>query len=585
MTRPARGRGGAEYIRPRPRPFREQCPLFLDWDTGRGADTFDPVTGAWRGQQVDPVLGGTRKKPNLADLLDTARHHRAAMLRLCGNVPRGGRWLQPGGDGRPPAAGWSEAKDKPGDGHRHAEPFSGHFRHDATGFVVRVRLASEWFPDNPAPIRPDHAAVAWRTLTEVVQEAIGQPWGLAWTPAETGKNIWKLACQNGAYDMAPMDQATGDAILRESPQHRIELFTEAGRCDCGDCLPLVAGPQIDGLAYADGRFMYYGVADQNDVAVAPATRLGREAATAQVFGPEPPCGTVTTRNGPRPCCPRGGLYHPARYLVEFTVPDMWDGFPGILPVKNGAGGWHWPNRPGAAARTWCDAAELRIALKWGWAVEVLEGIRFAKGNALRPFANRVGRALEICDHRLSLFDGRNVGGKAITPARHAVVTGAVKQMFRTAIGSFARSNTMTSFAAAADEVPANAVRVEPAPFGGFNYQVELPMDAGQREAWHPEIALWVWAQGRARALMGPPDDRGALEAGTGELVAIEGDAILTTAPQAWTRPAAEGGADDGKPGRIRLKGFAPGPFPAPATRADLRRLVRAAEQAGLGEAP
>jgi len=70
---------------------------------------------------------------------------------------------------------------------------------------------------------------------------------------------------------------------------------------------------------------------------------------------------------------------------------------------------------------------------------------------------------------------------------------------------------------------------------------------------------------------------GAITIPPGELIGIQGDAIYTSVSPLWTFPAPEGGGDDGRTGRIRIKGLIPDPVNAPATREARQQLSDQAE--------
>ncbi|NAZ78391.1 hypothetical protein GTQ99_23710, partial [Kineococcus sp. T13] len=104
----------------------------------------------------------------------------------------------------------------------------------------------------------------------------------------------------------------------------------------------------------------------------------------------------------------------------------------------------------------------------------------------------------------------------------------------------------------------------------------------------------VWARGRARVLEcpaalphrpgAPRPVVGALQVDPAELLAINGDAVYTTAVPAWSLPTSRGGGDDGAVGRMRLQGWLPS-VRLPATAAERNRLRQRAEQAGTAQAP
>lgn len=539
----------------RPTPIRppDEAIIWLDFHTGQG---LDPA-----GQAVSPIIGGRRKKPNLVDLLDTARFARATRLMLCGDVQTGYQWLLPTEtqitrniDATP---GWTDV------GHYLGDPPRGRFMHTETQHRITVTTTAEWFGD--MVLSPIEAEFAYKTLTRVVAHSIKKPdWGLMRSPSATGLNIWKQRFDGlrTGFLMEPIDPDIGLLIQATEPQHRFEHYVNGpGLCSCGDCVALVKGDtDMPGFAYADGRFMYHGVA-RGLRGSAPATMLTAGQAQ-ELFTRDP--------------------YHPSRYKIRYTVSDYWDHI-GFFPIKlDGAGrGWHWPNRPGFTGEAWANNIELRNATtESDWKIEILEGIAFTKGsNVIEPFATVTGSMLTMLDTGLERG--------AIGAGAHAAASSAIKHMFRVTIGSFSRrSRNTTRFAPTFEQVAPNAVgRVQPAANGGFVYQVPSNPRPDDAETWHPEIAALLWGAARTRVLRDARPTKtkalfGALQIEPAQLIGIQGDAIYTTEIQPWTLPEASGGADDGANGRIRLKGYLPGPITPPPTIDVRQELSNQAEEAG-----
>ena len=539
----------------RPAPVRppDEAIIWLDYTTGQG---LDPA-----GQAISPIIAGRRKTPTLFDLLETARYARATRIMLCGTLPTGSAWLLPTqaqiAKGTDPTPGWTDV------GHYLDTPPRGRFRHTETQHRITVTTTAEWFGDRT--LTPIEAEFAYKTLTRVIAHAIDRPdWGLMRSPSATGLNIWKQRF-DGVRDflMEPIDPDIGHLIQSTEPQHRFEHYVAGpGLCSCGDCVALITNTDTDmpGFAYADGRFMYHGVT-RGLTGSAPATMLTATQAQ-ELFDRD--------------------QYHPARYKIRYTISDWWDHI-GFFPIKlEGAGrGWHWPNRPGFTGETWINSMELRAArLDSDWNIEILEGIAFTKkSNVIEPFANAIASMLNGLDTGLARG--------AIGPGSHAAASSAIKHMFRVTIGSFSRrSRTTTRFAPSFEQVATNAVgRVQPAPNGGFVYQVPSKGRPDDAETFHPEIAALVWGAARTRVLRDPRPRKstalyGALQIEPSQLIGIQGDAIYTTHIQPWTLPEARGGADDGANGRIRLKGYLPGPIKPPQTIDVRQQLSNSAEQAG-----
>lgn len=540
--------------RPYPKRPSEELALYLELASGLGVD--------FNRNPIKAELPGRRRKPRLVDLLDTARLRGVTRIVLCGDsTPSNYEWLIPNpaqiAKGQELTPGWRETQ------HFLGSPATGRFRHIETGHQVVISTTRDWFGDQL--LSPVQAQFALETLRHLVGGAMGHPdWALMRTPSATGLNLWKASLDGiKDFQMAPIDPDLGREIQSTEPQHRNEIYTAGeGRCGCEDCLPLLAAEEIDGFCYADGRFMYHGVAS-SAAGAAPAVRLTGEQAQS-LFAADP--------------------YHPARYQIRFTVPSVWDHL-GILPVKRGerVDGWHWPNRPGAMAETWANHIEVRTAVTNGWQVEFLSGIRLTKTNVISPLANKCSRMLaELARLRLE---------GAVGDGAHQVVGAAVKHMFRVVIGSFSRrQRNTTRFAARFEEISERVIEgsVRAAENGGYRY--EVPFKAGRDDAdtWHPEVAAMVWGWSRNRVLtftqaLNPKQPRnrtwfGALEIEPGQLIGIQGDAIYTTDVVPWTLPAEFGGIDDGRNGKLRIKGVLPGPLATPHTlqeRQDLSNLAEA----------
>lgn len=144
------------------------------------------------------------------------------------------------------------------------------------------------------------------------------------------------------------------------------------------------------------------------------------------------------------------------------------------------------------------------------------------------------------------------------------------------------------------KVPGNAVGAVTQAAGGYVYQIPAPSRPGDADTWHPEIAAMVWAASRTAVLRTPTakvsrgrraghSRYGALEIPPEQMIGIHGDAIYTTKIQDWTLPSTVGGGDDGKTGRIRLKGFLPGPVDPPTDTANRMLLSSEAETRGWSE--
>lgn len=541
----------------RPAPWNLSHPptLWLDFETGQGVDDD--------GRSIRPILGGRRQRPALLDLLETAAHHGATRLMLSGKFPSTSanrpHWLLV------PVEGWEPA----GMGHyiKDDRPPTGRFWRPTDRAHVEVRVCREWFgTDDIAP------AVA-REAMQLVQQVLGKslPGSLGKSPAAAGQSIWAYSLpgerkRDGqvvqeAFDPVLIDPDISELIHRTSGQHRTEHLVEGrSRCDCGDCVPLVpAREEIPGFCYIDGRFMYSALCREIGVG---ARMLTRDEAQARTEDP----------------------YAKGRYRVRFTVPDHWDTI-GILGVlREDAGHWHWPNRPGATYETWVDSVELAVAREW-WqpdSYEVLEGIAFEKGRPLDNFASRMLAARK----RAGELDADVHLIEAVEQALRAILLQTIG-----AFHSLGRDRTMTV---------TSPLDVPPEYQGSMRTYGDVttylvPAEPTERMLafHHPEYSSQIWARERARILLAPTaqfNDRGrpsrrwgALEADPSTLLGINGDALYLTAIPPAALPVAAGGGDDGREGRLRVKGWIPGPMTPPPTTEARNTLRAKAEALGVPE--
>lgn len=537
------------YSRPIPKPPPEELGLWIDLATGLGVD-FD-------GHLIKAELPGRRKKPRLVDLLDTARLRGVHRVILCGDsTPTGHDWLLPSqaqiSKGEQLTPGWRDA------GHYLGDPATGRFRHNETGHQVAISTTRDWFGDTI--LSPRQAQFGFETLRHVVGSAIEHPdWALMRTPSQTGLNIWKQRFDKARdFKMRPIDPDIGREIQATEPQHRNEIYTAGeGHCDCGDCVALITAEEIPAFFYADGRFMYHGVAKQASGA-GPAIRLTAEQA-AELFTRDP--------------------YFPARFKVRFEVPDYWDHL-GFFPVKHdsAARGWHWPNRPGYVGETWANMMEIHTAIReGGWSIKFIEGVQLTKTNVVQPLAHVCGNMISHLDQMRARKDIGDVG--------HEVISAAIKHMFRVTIGSFSRrQRNTTRFASRFEEISNNAIggSARQTANGGWMYEVASGSKPDDIDTYHPEVAAMVWGASRTRVLRFSQHRGqqlyGALQIEPQDLIGIQGDAVYTTTLVRSTLPVEMGGIDDGSSGRLRIKGYLPGPLPTPSTLMDRQELSNNSEE-------
>lgn len=524
--------------------------IWVDAKTGQGV-TQD-------GTPVTPKIGPRRKFPNLTDLLDTAASYGARRIMLCGEKPE-------------PAPGvrhWLlvQTPEWKATGHKLRAPMVGRFEHAKTGQKVDVRTAGEWFPkvsdpdsddDTPLPLKPWQAREAWDVTEKVIQDMLPKQF-LLYTPSRTGMSMWwqSLPRDKGKELILPpaVDRDIAADLHRTSGQHHVEhLVAGEYASQHPDSVALIdpaEHPRIDTFSYVDGRFMYAALG--RELGVGPGIRLNR-AAAYELMTTDP--------------------YARAWYEVRFTVPESWRHI-GILGVQhdNPAEGWFYPNRPGARHITWADAAEIAVAQAAGWLIEPLQAIRWQKARPLDNFMSRLNKAREAVE--------RN---EELPWMLRKAVSSALRQITIQTVGSFAsRGTSKTVLVESALDIPAEyQSRVTR---HGKLFAYEAPGDRWESQNYHPELAVQVWGRGRARLLLAPTaaglNNGGALRLPGESIIGVNGDAIYSTVVPAWSLPVSRDGADDGKTGRLRIKGAMRGSFKTPTTRESRDRLRDRAEKAG-----
>jgi hypothetical protein len=525
-----------EEVRPRGWTPKEIPTIWVDYTTGQGVTR--------EGTSVRPKIGGTRKNPNLTDMLDTAASYGAERIMFTGKVPPG----EPGGRhwllvGTPNWTGrdvWTDS-DAP----------AGRFKHVSTGQEVNVRAVKEWFGD--IPLTPAQARLAWNALDTVVR-GIDDRARLMLSPARTGANLWAWSLPKST-PLVPVTPDIAEELHYTSGQHHYGHFVTGKNFDAHeDCVPLIDAEKtkkISAFAHVDGKFMYAALG--RELGVGPGIRHNRTSAYE----------LMTTQP-----------YARVRYEIKFTVPDNWNHL-GILPVKhdNVNDGWYYPNRPGATGITWADAAEVSVALNAGWLIEPLSAVEFYKARPVDTWMERLNRARD-----------RVVDNPEMAAPLKRAITAALRNMLIQGVGRFAsRGRDRQVTVASAFDIPAEYVATSKR-YGELYTYKEPGTGARNDGFYHPEIAAQVWGRGRARILSAPTaTDRaggGALTVPPHTLIGVNGDALYTTELPAWSKPVERGGGDDGKTGRLRLKSFIRGSFMTP-TSIEARDALRArADKAG-----
>lgn len=515
--------------------------IWIDARTGHGVDDD--------GVPVSIKRGGGRVKPNILDLIEGALELGVRKVMLTGRVtvPKsvGARhWLFT------KTPGWEPL------GHRVDVPITARFKHEASGATFEVRTAEEWFGD--IDLTPAQAREAWNLTEEVVQE-IEPKQHLLRTPSRTGLSLW--------WASTPRSKTTGQLILpvqvskdidddlrNVRGQHHIEHLVAGGESSKHpDCVPLMSAhltPKIPQFTYIDGKFMYASLG--RELGVGPGRRLNRPAAFELLNDHQ-------------------GSYARAVYEVRFTVPEGWNHI-GILGVKheNVADGWFYPNRPGAQHITWAESSEVHVARAHGWIVDPLQAIVFDSGRPMDTYLTRLNRKREDVE-----------GRQGIPIMLRRIVVAALRSILIQSIGGLSSDGSMKTMTT--DDpftIPADVRRTR----YGETFVYLARGDRSTTVNYYPHLAVQIWGRGRSKLLEAPSalgnKTAGALHIPANTLIGVNGDAIYTSQVPQWALPERFGGGDDGKVGRLRIKGHlaTPRTMPESVSRRDV--LKRQSEKRG-----
>lgn len=561
--------------RPQPWSPKKVATAYMDFTTGRGyLDNGTPIR---------PYVGRGRKNPNLTDKLDTIRHLAPATLDkvrilLTGKVPSADRntrhWLLV------QTPGWLA------ENHLIGTPPTGRFVHELTNLEVEVRVASEWFGDTP--LNPRQARDAFMFLDYLLADSFkaslpaGTQTALMLSPTATAGNLWAATIPPG-LNLEPVTEDIAEELHATSGQHHQEHNVSGPVTEAHpDVVPLIDSRVVNELprfTYIDGRFMFAALC--RELGTGPAVRLNRTQAYELM-------------------CTMPDAKPRARFEIRFTVPDTWRHV-GIFGVQhpNAAQGWYYPNRPGATGITWADAAEVEVGMRNGWLIEPLQAIIFntkmAKRHSKKDAGGRVireqtaARPLDKWAEKLQQARQQAMHDPVVEdPVIRQAAGAALRQILLQGIGNFAsRGRSGTCVVDDPKSIPPQYADTAMRKGEVWTYTVPQELSPRQQAFYRPELAVQVWGKGRARVLHAPTNHEfaGALQLPGDSIIGINGDAIYTTSYPSWALPQDTGGLDDGKAGRLRLKGYTEGPLPLPTTRAERDTLRARAEREGISLGP
>ncbi|MGW4204998.1 hypothetical protein [Streptomyces sp. NPDC004726] len=398
---------------------------------------------------------------------------------------------------------------------------------------VEVHRASTWFGDDAYTVR--QAARAWWTLRRIVAAAFRDGVLLS-TPATTGRDLWRRT-----IGTTRSGEAQTYPVLSDEMRQLIQSTSGQGRRE------IVPGPDTIGAFYQyDMRFAYAALAW--GLPVGTPTMWTRQRLDAM---PDDDAAKLLKGRG--------------RWLVTATVPGDWQRV-GLLgaPAGDHAGdhAWCYPAAPGQRFTTWASGGEVDLARQYGWDLRIHEGMSWKEGKPLNVWRDKLTSAYQAAEGA----DGEHQG----EPVSH-LVRAALRNLVLMTIGAFAARSHMISRAVPAD---ADGDRLIPSDrpvreVGGM-YLWEEPGEVSEwvkRQA-HPEWSAEIWARCRTRLLTAPTGTpavkAGALHVPADTVIGMRTDALYLAADPGW--------ADDGEPGRYRLKGRLDGERARPVDEAQLDAL-------------
>lgn len=394
------------------------------------------------------------------------------------------------------------------------------------GESLTIMRAAAWWGETDAGA--DVCAAAWRGLGTILDQAPAfKGAGIASTPATAGRALWART----------IPAAGGYEVLSDELRELIAATSGQGRRE----LRAPAAAQVDRFTYVDGRFMY--------AALTWGLPVGepRRWTGAELDAQDAKTVERTIRG-------RG------RWRITCKVPEGWSKV-GLFMAPEAGGGWCYPDQPGQVFTTWADGAEVWTAMVWGWEPVIHEGITWAEGKPLNTWTDALVSAWQKTALRA------DEGSEAA-----ALAGKAIRSMLLYAVGGFATRSHNTSGSTPADrpeDVPADVIPSSVRRVGeSLVWEKAAKVPEWSASKLHPEWAATIWARARVRLLDGP-GNTGALHLPTERIIAMSTDALYLDGNPKW--------ADDGKPGRFRVKGLLPEAVPWPTTYTDLYTLRDDAE--------
>ncbi|MGW4784913.1 Mucin-19 [Streptomyces sp. NPDC004230] len=426
---------------------------------------------------------------------------------------------------------------------------------------TEIRSVGEWFdPEGADPEVVRQAFVElWKALHKHWKDVV-----LMGSPSQTGRDLWTRTIP----EKAGAKWADGYPVMSQEIRGLLHATAGQGRTE------LVSPPRVPAKAPGwfelDRTFAYARHCWSSGVGV---PRRMTAAAFASLSEAEQ----------------TSALYAPSHWQVRVTVPEGWDHV-GLLPAAApGERSWHYPFEPGTTFTTWAGGAEINVALRnpiMPWRIEVLDGLVWEKGDALKGWATKLKEAWAYLQ---SWSVAEADEGMRLA---YRLASRAVRSILLYGIGTFAQRPKITtgSVELQADgstpEIPDGA-RIT----GITDTHVTWERNAGfaRDPNAHPEWAAGVWSAARAALLsttqsvvldrnektgqvkVGKGVAAGALHLPAGSILAFRTDAIYTSVRPDWPY--------SGQPGDYLLKGALDWEQTVPTNDAEFYTLQGLARQA------
>lgn len=450
----------------------------------------------------------------LSSILDYVASRGYRQILLTGgwnaaHTPERDYWLEP------TANGWAVERYVP-------DPRSAVFYRAGSGDRVTVRMSAAWYDDcADTPL----IEMAHSRLEHLVKDAFDKDAILFGTPSRTGEDLLLRSLpqreivdmrgqkQKQAYEYLPAPAAVRDILAHNFGQGRMEFIAPEGASVLND------------LYLLDARWMYAAHCRGLPVLLEFGAQL--------VFDDAPDFED----------------YRPGFYRVLFRAPEGWPHI-GLLPAWNDEEHrTSWPVDSYFWQAGWATEPEVRLARRQGWDVRIRERILFAPDST--PGSDPARKWIETLVKLRTQLQAEN------SPENRLLVA-ALRNIQVGTVGSWKRATRRelhVTLPGAEREIPDDADDVAPIyadpakPTPDSLQRIEWysrgKLDTMQAALYRPEWSINVWGSARKalaeESLKYPRDWE----------IALRSDAIALRCHPLMSNLGMT--ADDGKPGRFRLK--------------------------------